>query len=181
LYYVETHLGLDPLSATWFPVNCALIHWILECACLRVVMVLLFRLCARFGLSEKAALARTLAVALGAPFYPYATAFYAHNPTANLMLVAAYLILAPTVATRHDAAAGFLAGCAVLCEYAAAFAVAVFYTTLLDASPACVNRLCSWRTDSVGCLQLVSGRGVVPLSRPATTIKIHASSGKWER
>ena len=77
----------------------------------------------------------TLSIALGTAYYPYATAYYAHNPAANLIIAAAWLIFSPHSTPLKDAGAGFFAGSAVLFDYPAVFAPAVFGLTLLVVRP----------------------------------------------
>jgi hypothetical protein len=135
LYVSERTLGVDPLSRKWFRLNCALVNCVLNALTSAFAMVLLMNLSVTLGLSRRAALVGTLAIALGTAYYPYATAYYAHNFAANLIIGAAWLIFAPGATPLKDAGAGLLAGLAVLFDYPAVFAVGVFAASLLVLRP----------------------------------------------
>jgi hypothetical protein len=151
LYASERALGVDPLGHEWFRVNCALVNWVLNALTSAFAMVLLMNLSVTLGLSRRAALVGTLAIALGTAYYPYATAYYAHNLAANLVIGGAWLIFGPRATPLKDAGAGLLAGLAVLFDYPAVLAVGVFAASLLLLRP---HTLIAFAAGGLGPLML---------------------------
>ena len=123
------------MSREWFPLNCTFVNWPINAFPSAIAMVILLHLGLAFGISRRAVMVGTLSIALGTAYYPYATAYYAHNPAANLIIATAWLIFLPRPTPLKDAGAGFLAGSAVLFDYPAVFAPAVFGLTLLVVRP----------------------------------------------
>ena len=135
---VERLIGVDPLSGGSIWRKAILANWLLNAWPSAVCMVLLFRLSRSLGMSLAAALAGTTAVALGTAYYPFATAFYAHAPAANLIIVAAVIIFRRTGPRWLDALAGAAAGFAVVFDYPAAIAVVTCGLSLLLLRPGAV-------------------------------------------
>jgi hypothetical protein len=123
LYHLERLAGIDPLSDEWFRRNVVLINWVLNALVSTWAVVLLVRLGESVGLARGPSLAGAIAIALGTAYYPYATVYYAHVPAANAVITAAFLIFRPQPRRATDAAAGILAGLAVMFDYPAAFVV----------------------------------------------------------
>lgn len=133
LYHVERGMGLSPVAEPLFRKNAVLVNWLLNALVSAAAVGLLVRLGESVGLTAGASLAGALAIALGTGYYPYATVYYSHVPAANAIIVAALFIFREQPRRNTDAAAGLLAGIAVLFDYPAAIAVvamsaALFYT-----------------------------------------------------
>jgi hypothetical protein len=123
LYHAERRLGVDPLSPQWWRRNAVLINWLVNAVVAAWVATLLVRLGRALGVGDGPSVAGALAIALGTAFYPYATVYYAHVPAANAIVGAALLVFASQPRSWSDAAAGALAGTAVLFDYPAVFAL----------------------------------------------------------
>ena len=132
---VEQLIGADPLSGGAIWRKAILANWLLNAWPSAVCMVLLFSLTRRLGISRAAAFAGTPAIALGTAYYPFATAFYAHAPAANLIIVAAFLLFRRDGPPWLDALAGTAAGFAVVFDYPAAIAVIACGLSLLLLRP----------------------------------------------
>ena len=128
---VERSIGADPLTGGTIWRKAILANWILNAFPSALCMVLLFHVIQRFGLPANAAFAGTLAVALGTAYHPYATAFYAHVPAANLLVVAVATIFRPGRRDWLDVIGGMSAGFSVVFDYGAALAVVACGLALL--------------------------------------------------
>ncbi|CAN5842415.1 hypothetical protein BH18ACI5_BH18ACI5_18910 [soil metagenome] len=119
----ERIVGADPLSGGAIWRKAILANWILNAFPAALCMVLLFRVIQTLGVPADAAFAGILAVALGTAYHPYATAFYAHVPAANLLVVAVATIFRRAKRDWLDVLGGMSAGFAVVFDYAAVLAV----------------------------------------------------------
>ncbi len=109
--------------------------------------LLLFRLLPRFGVRADASRAwLTLAFGLGTLAFPYATAYYAHQPAAGLGFAAFALLLEARSSERRAAAwamgAGAAAGAAVIVEPSCLIVAAVLGLSLLP--DAAGRKLAPW-------------------------------------
>ena len=82
-------------------------------------------LLARRQLAPAPAAALTLLYGLASPAFVYSTAFYGHQPCADLLLLALACILLSRGTARAGLAAGACLGLAVVCEYPAAVPAAI--------------------------------------------------------
>ena len=130
LYRAESAMGIEPFKADWLRRNLVLVNWAMNSLVSALAMTLLLRLVLTLGVEPRHALLAVLSIALGTAYYPYATTYAAHSAAANFIVAAAYCVFVGTPSTRKDALAGLLVGCAVTCDYAAAFAVVVLAAVL---------------------------------------------------
>jgi len=138
LYRVELGVGVDPLDHEWFRRNAVIINWLLNALVSAYAMTVLFKFTMSMGIATLPGLAGTIAVALGTAYYPYATTYYAHVPATNAIIGAASLIFVTTSTPLRDAAAGVLAGLAVVFDYPAFIGVIVLAGSLTYLRPRAV-------------------------------------------
>ena len=87
------------------------------------------------GIKAGESIAGAVAVAVCTAYYHYATVYYAHVPAANAIIISAFFIFRADPSRRTDAAAGLLAGIAVLFDYPAVIAVIALATVLASTRP----------------------------------------------
>ena len=121
---VERAAGVDPLGRRAMRWNGWILSWALASLPAALATIAMLRLALGLGVRLDAAVLGTLAIALGSTYAPFATALYAHAPTAAAIAGAGALVLAGEVTARRAAAAGLLVGIATLVTYQAAIAVA---------------------------------------------------------
>jgi hypothetical protein len=146
----ERCLGIDPLTGPSIWRKGVVGNWIVNALPSAFCMVLLFRLAQSLGLPAAASFAGVLGVALGTAYHPYATAFYAHAPAANLLVIAAAATFMNHKSRGLDVLGGMAAGFAVVFDYPAALAVL-----------ACAAALVALRGSAV--LAFIAG-GMLPLA-----------------
>jgi len=130
-YYIESAAGIDPLRGESFRRNSVIVNWVMNSLVSAMAMVLLLRVVLSAGLCVGPAVLGVLAIGLGTVYYPYAITYYARNPAANLIIAAAFVASVFEPTPWRDALAGVLAGSAVVCDYAAVFAVLILAGALM--------------------------------------------------
>ncbi len=94
--------------------------------------VAMFVLLRKF-VDTKAALITTFSLFLASPMFTYSHVLFAHGIAASLLTISLWAVLTRTAKTAawKDALAGFFAGLAISCEYAAAIAVGAIFVYCL--------------------------------------------------
>jgi hypothetical protein len=116
-------VGKDPLERRAFERNGQILAWLLVALPAAFAAVALTRLARELGASLENAVLGTLAITLGTIWAPFASVLYAHVPTGVALVFAARFVLGSELTRRRAAAAGALAGVAVLLTYPAALVI----------------------------------------------------------
>ncbi len=115
-FFISSPEYLDHWTCYWTTV------WSVSILC-ALAAVLLFRLGQRLGATTAQSCGLVLTLTLGTLYFPFATVFFSHSPTAFFILLGFYQIFKEAPAKRSQVwVAGLSLGFAILLEYPAAIA-----------------------------------------------------------